>query len=172
MFGQCLAWCMARPNSLFSNKASLSYACPETKIILWSRQGGSLKCENSKHKYRAENQSLVNSLSLNFLVHCAEINNSYARIISFSSLISTHLFSRLVKKYFICTFSKLVLHVFDCLFSSTLLYRGILTNLKHQDPLMLFKFYFIYLFSLFSKRILLILFLFFLHQNFYHYCTF
>ena len=84
----------------------------ETKIILWSRQGGMLKFVNPKHKHRTENQSLDDSLSLNLLVYWAEINNSHAKIISFSLLISSHLFSRLIEKLFYIHIFKIFWHVF------------------------------------------------------------
>ena len=58
---------------LFFNKASLLYACLDAKIILWSRQRGTFKLANAKHEHRTECQSLVNSLSLSFLVYWTEI---------------------------------------------------------------------------------------------------
>ena len=47
--------------SLFLNKASLSYACLDTKIILWSRQRVTIKFTNPKHDHWTECQWLVDS---------------------------------------------------------------------------------------------------------------
>ena len=67
--------------SLFLNKASLSNACLDTKIILWSRQRDTFKLANPKHEHRTERQSLVDSLSLSFLLYWTEMNNSHAKIV-------------------------------------------------------------------------------------------
>ena len=74
----------------------------DTKIILWSRKRGTFKLANAKHEHRTERQSLVDSLSLSFLIYWTKINNFHAKLINFSSLIRSHTFSRLAKNYFIC----------------------------------------------------------------------
>ena len=80
----------------------------DTKIILWSIHRGPSKLMKHKHKHRTECQLLVNSLSLSFLVYWIEINNSHAKLVQFSSLISSHMicFVDSLKKFFIQTFSK------------------------------------------------------------------
>ena len=93
----------------------------DTKIILWSIHRGPFKLMNHKHKHRTECQLFVNSLSLSFLVYWIEINNSHAKLVQFSSLISSHdMFCRLIKKIFYTNIFKILLHVF-------------LTNLKRQS---------------------------------------
>ena len=74
----------------------------DTKIILWSRKRGTFKLANPKHEHRTERQSLVDSLSLSFLVYWTEINSFHAKLINFSLLIPSRTFSRLAKSYFIC----------------------------------------------------------------------
>ena len=109
----------AWPVLLFLNKASLLYECLGSKIFLWSRQGRMFKLVNPKHKHGTERQSLVNSLSLSCLVYWTKINNSHAKLMYFSLLvISSHIFSRLVKNCFIYTFSKyFCMHFVACIFN-------------------------------------------------------
>lgn len=57
------------PYSWFLNKASLVYACLDTNLILWSKQRGPFKLGNHRHKHQTEHQSLVDPLSLSFLVY-------------------------------------------------------------------------------------------------------
>ena len=52
----------------------------EEEDLLWSTQGGTFKLANPKHKHRTEHQSLVDSLSLSFLVYWTKINNSQAKL--------------------------------------------------------------------------------------------
>ena len=60
----------------------------------------------AENEHRTELQSLVDSLSLNFLVYLAEINTPHAKIVlrSFSLLISSHMFSSFIKNDFIYMF--------------------------------------------------------------------
>lgn len=97
---------------LFLNKASLLYACLETKI-LWSRQGGTLKFKNpnTSAEPRINHQSTLSALT--FLSTGLKQTNSHAKIVSLSLLISSHLFSRLVKNYY---FPKLFSNIFSCQF--------------------------------------------------------
>ena len=90
--------------SLFLNKAII--LCMSRQNWTEHRNEHEHEQNRAENEHRTELQSLVDSLSLNFLVYLAEINTPHAKIVlrSFSLLISSHMFSSFIKNDFIYMF--------------------------------------------------------------------